>query len=349
MLACCVMEYRKLGASGLSVSALTYGNWLTHSADAAENARQCVAEALDAGITSFDTADVYGRPDYGAAERVLGQALSGVRRASIEIFTKVCLPTGTGPNDKGLSRKHITDSCHASLRNLGTDYIDLYQAHRFDEETPLEETMTAFADLVRQGKVLYLGVSEWRADQIEAAAALAKELRVPLISNQAQYSLLWRVIEPEIVPTSSRLGLGQIAFSPLAQGTLTGKYRPEQQPPAESRATSSLGSTFVGRYLGGPVLSAVQRLRPIADELGLTLAQLAVAWVLQNPAVSSAIIGASRPGQIRENAVAAGHTLDAETMARIDAVLIDDMYGDLAERDPAKVAAPFNVMPAWKS
>ncbi|MFG6201442.1 aldo/keto reductase family protein [Nonomuraea sp. JJY05] len=343
------MEYRKLGASGLTVSAITYGNWLTHSVEAVEIARKCVTAALDAGITSFDTADVYGRPDYGAGERVLGEALSGVRRESIEIFTKVCLPTGPGPNDKGLSRKHITESCNASLRNLGTEYVDLYQAHRFDEDTPLEETMTAFADLVRQGKVLYIGVSEWRASQIEAAAILAAELRVPLISNQAQYSMLWRVIEKEIVPTGCRLGLGQIAFSPLAQGTLTGKYRPDQQPPAGSRARHSLGSAFVGRYLGGPVLSAVQRLRPIAEELGLTLAQLAVAWVLQNPAVSSAIIGASHPAQIHENAAASGHTLEAETLARIDASLIDDIHGDLAEHDPAKVAAPFDVMPAWKS
>jgi aryl-alcohol dehydrogenase-like predicted oxidoreductase len=343
------MEYRVLGASGLTVSAITYGNWLTHTREAAEIARECVAAALDEGVTTFDTADVYGNPDYGAGEKLLGAALSGVRRESVEIFTKVCLPTGPGPNDKGLSRKHIAESCDASLRRLGTDYLDLYQAHRYDEETPLEETMTAFADLVRAGKVLYLGVSEWNPAQIESAAALAAELKVPLISNQPQYSMLWRVIEKEVVPTCTRLGLGQIVFSPIAQGTLTGKYLPGRRPPAESRAEDARGSRFVGRYLSDPVLSAVQRLRPIADELGLSLAQLAIAWVLQNPGVSSAIIGASRPAQLRENAAAVGKTLAPDTLARIDAALTDDLHGDLAERDPSKVAAPFDVMPAWKS
>ncbi|MGI5489018.1 aldo/keto reductase family protein [Microtetraspora malaysiensis] len=343
------MEYRKLGMSGLTISAITYGTWLTHTQDVAEVAHECVAAALDEGITTFDTADVYGNPDFGAGEKVLGAALSGVRRESVEIFTKVCLPSGPGPNDRGLSRKHITESCNASLRNLGTDYIDLYQAHRYDEDTPLEETMTAFADLVRQGKVLYLGVSEWTSAQIEAAAALAAELKVPLISNQPQYSMLWRVIEKEVVPTCARLGLGQIVFSPLAQGTLTGKYLPGRQPPAESRAKDSRGSLFVGRYLGAPVLAAVQRLRPIADELGLSLSQLAIAWVLQNPGVSSAIIGASRPAQVRENAAAVGRTLDSDVLARIDAALMDDVHGDLAERCPTKVATPFDVMPAWKA
>jgi aryl-alcohol dehydrogenase-like predicted oxidoreductase len=335
------MEYRRLGAGGLTVSAITYGNWLTHSRESAENAHRCVAAALDEGITTFDTADVYGSPDYGAAERVLGAALSGVRRESVEIFTKVCLPTGPGPNDRGLSRKHIMESCHTSLRNLGIDHIDLYQAHRFDDETPLEETMTAFADLVRQGKVAYLGVSEWRPSQIEAAAVLARELGVSLVSNQPQYSILWRVIEKEVLPASARLGLGQIVFSPVAQGTLTGKYPPQGEAPARSRATDSSGSRFVGRYLGDPVLSAVQRLRPVADDLGLTLAQLAVAWVLQNPGVSSAIVGASRPEQLRENAAAAGRTLDA--------AFVDDVHGDLVERDPTKIATPFDVMPAWKA
>ena len=343
------MDHRRLGAGGLTVSAITYGNWLTHSREAAENARQCVAAALDEGITTFDTADVYGSPDYGAAERVLGDALSGVRRGSVEILTKVCLPSGPGPNDRGLSRKHIMESCHTSLRNLGTDYLDLYQAHRYDEETPLEETMTAFADLVRQGKVLYLGVSEWRPAQIEAAAALAAELGISLVSNQPQYSMLWRVIEKEVLPTSARLGLAQIVFSPIAQGTLTGKYLPQGEAPERSRATDARGSRFVGRYLGDPVLSAVQRLRPVADELGLTLAQLAVAWVLQNPGVSSAIVGASRPEQLRENTAAAGRTLDADVMARIDAAFVDDVHGDLVERDPTKIANPFDVMPAWKS
>ncbi|WP_285581832.1 aldo/keto reductase family protein [Actinoallomurus iriomotensis] len=343
------MEYRKLGASGLTISAIAYGNWLTHTREAADIAHECVTTALDEGITTFDTADAYGSPDHGAGERVLGAALSGVRRASVEILTKVCLPTGPGPNDKGLSRKHITESCNASLRNLGTDYIDLYQAHRYDENTPLEETMTAFADLVRQGKVLYLGVSEWSPAQIEAAAAYATELKVPLISNQPQYSMLWRVIEKEVVPTCTRLGIGQIVFSPVAQGILTGKYLPGRQPPAESRARHSRGSRFVGRYRGDPVLAAVQRLRPIADELGLGLSQLAIAWVLQNPGVSSAVIGASRPAQLRENAGAAGRTLDRDILDRIDAAFIDELHGDLTEHDPNKIATPFDVMPAWKS
>ncbi|MEU9832984.1 aldo/keto reductase family protein [Streptosporangium sp. NPDC048047] len=342
------MEYRTLGSSGLTVSAITYGNWLTASPQAVEATRRCVEAALDAGITTFDTADVYGNPDFGAGERALGAALAGVRRESVEILTKVCLPTGPGPNDRGLSRKHIMESCNASLRRLGTDHIDLYQAHRYDGNTPLEETMTAFADLVRQGKVLYLGVSEWRPEQIEAAAALASELKVQLISNQPQYSMLWRVIEKEVLPTCARLGLGQIVFSPVAQGALSGKYLPGRQPPSGSRAEDSRGGVFVGRYLGDPVLSAVQRLRPIADELGLTTAQLAVAWVLRDRAVSSAVIGASRPEQIRENVAAAGRTLDVDALARIDAVFLDPDHGDLVERDPGKIAAPFDVMPAWR-
>ncbi|HEY3504281.1 MAG TPA: aldo/keto reductase family protein [Actinocatenispora sp.] len=343
------MEYRQLGSSGLTVSALTFGNWLTGSAAAADVARACVAAALDAGITTFDTADVYGAPDFGAGERVLGSALAGVRRESVEVFTKVCLPAGPGRNDRGLSRKHVIEGCHASLRRLGTDYVDLYQAHRYDPDTSLAETMLAFADLVRQGKVRYVGVSEWRPEQIEAASALAAELRVPLVSNQPQYSMLWRVIEAEVVPTCTGLGLGQVVFSPIAQGTLTGKYLPGGAAPAGSRGTDDRGGRFVGRYLGDPVLSAVQRLRPIADGYGLTLAQLAVAWVLQNPAVSSAIIGASRPDQIRENVAAVGRTLDADTMARIDEAFLDPAHGDLVERDPDKVASPFDVMPAWKS
>ena len=349
MLASRRMEYRSLGASGLTVSAVTYGNWLTRSGEAAEIARACVGAALDEGITTFDTADVYGAPDFGAGEEALGAALSGVRRESVEILTKVCLPTGPGHNDRGLSRKHVMESCHASLRRLRTDYVDLYQAHRYDENTPLEETMSAFADLVRQGKVLYLGVSEWRPEQIEAAAALAAELRVPLVSNQPQYSMLWRVAEPAVMPACTRLGLGQIVFSPMAQGTLTGKYRPHEEPPARSRGTDARGSRFVGRYLGNPVLSAVQRLRPIADDLGLTLPQLAVAWVLQNPAVSSAIVGASHPDQLRETIAAVGRDLPADVLARIDAAFVDDVHGDLVERDPRKVASPFAVMPAWKA
>jgi aryl-alcohol dehydrogenase-like predicted oxidoreductase len=342
------MEHRRLGGSGLQVSAVTYGNWLTHGKDTEQVARECVAAALDVGITTFDTADVYGAPDYGAAEEVLGAALRSVRRAGYVLCTKVCGRTGPGENDQGLSRKHIMESCDASLRRLGTDHIDLYQAHRYDDGTPLEETMVAFADLVRQGKVGYLGTSEWRPEQIEAAATLAAELRVPLVSNQPQYSMLWRVIEAEVVPTCERLGIGQIVWSPVAQGVLTGKYRPGQPLPEGSRATQDRGGRFVGRYLGDAVLSAVQRLAPIAAEQGLTLAQLAIRWVLTNPAVSSAILGASRPEQVRDNAVAAGAVLDADTMARIDAAFVDPELGDLVERDPGKIATPFAVRAGWQ-
>jgi aryl-alcohol dehydrogenase-like predicted oxidoreductase len=342
------VEYRTLGNSGLHVSMVAYGGWLTHGKDTADAARECVAAALDVGITTFDTADVYGAPAYGAAEEVLGAALRGVRRESVEVLTKVCGRTGPGANDQGLSRKHIIESCHASLRRLQTDYLDLYQAHRYDEDTPIEETMAAFADLVRQGKVLYLGVSEWTTTQIAAAGALAGQLRVPLIANQPQYSMLWRVIEAEVVPTCAQLGIGQLAWSPMAQGVLTGKYLPGQARPADSRATHERGSRFVGRYLGNAVLAAVQRLRPIADAAGISLAQLAIAWVLQNPNVCAAIIGASRPDQVRHNAGAAGVKLDGDVRASIDAALVDDVQGDLVERDPHKIADPFNVKPSWR-
>ncbi|NUT02951.1 MAG: aldo/keto reductase family protein [Hamadaea sp.] len=342
------MEHRHLGRSGLQISAITFGSWLTHDSSAADSAKATLRTALDAGITTFDTADVYGRPEFGAAEELLGDTLHGVRRESLEILTKVCLRTGPGANDEGLSRKHILESCHASLRRLRTDYVDLYQAHRFDPNTPLEETMTAFADLVRQGKALYIGVSEWTAAQIEAGAALARELRVPLISNQPQYSMLWRVIEAEVVPAGQAAGLGQIVFSPVAQGALTGKYLPGTQPPADSRAASDKGSAFVGRYLADPVLTAVQRLKPIADDYGVSLAQLAVAWVLSRPGVSAAIIGASRPEQVAENVAAVDVKLDEAALARIDAALVDPVHGDLVERDPAKTARPFDVMPAWR-
>jgi aryl-alcohol dehydrogenase-like predicted oxidoreductase len=264
---------------------------------------------------------------------VLGRALAGQRREGLEIFTKVYWPTGPGQNDRGLSRKHIIESCHASLRRLQTDYVDLYQAHRFDETVPLEETMTAFADLVRAGKVLYIGVSEWRAEEIAAGAALARDLGVQLISNQPQYSMLWRVIEEEVVPTSEQEGLSQIVWSPLGQGVLTGKYHPGQQPPAGTRGADPDAGRFIQRFLTDDVLTRVQQLRPIADDLGLSMAQLAVAWVLQNSNVAAAIIGATRPEQVHDNVKAAGVTLDAEVLKRIDEVL-----GDVVERRPAKTA-----------
>lgn len=314
------MEFRRLGRSGLNISAITYGNWLTHGSQIEEDAATaCVRAALDAGVSSYDTADVYANT---AAESVLGRALKGERRESLEIFTKVYWPTGPGgPNDRGLGRKHIMESANASLKRLQTDYVDLYQAHRWDETVPLEETMTAFADLVRQGKVLYLGVSEWTAEQIARGAALARELNVPLVSHQPQYSMLWRVIEPQVIPTSEREGISQIVFSPIAQGVLTGKYLPGADLPEGSRAADERGSKMIARWMRDDVLTAVQNLKPIAEEAGLTLAQLAVAWVLQNPNVASAIIGASRPEQVTENVKAVGVKLDAELLKKIDAVL----------------------------
>src|SRR5918911_1276281 len=282
------MEFRYLGRSGLKISEITYGNWLTHGSQVENDvAKACVAAALEAGITSFDTADVYAN---GAAEVVLGEALASTRRESLEIFTKVYWPTGPGgPNDSGLSRKHIMQSINGSLRRLQTDYVDLYQAHRYDYETPLEETMEAFADIVHSGKALYIGVSEWKASEIRAAYELARDLKIQLVSNQPQYSLLWRVIEAEVVPACEELGIGQIVWSPLAQGVLTGKYRPGQPPPAGSRATDEKsGAMFISRLLTDEVLGAVQRVVPLAEQAGLSMAQFAIAWVLQNPNVSAA-------------------------------------------------------------
>jgi len=323
------VEFRRLGRSGLTVSEIAYGNWITHGSQVEEDAaKACVQASLDSGITTFDTADVYAGT---RAESVLGRALAGVRRESYELFTKAYWPTGPGPNDRGLGRKHLIESCHASLRRLNTDYVDVYQAHRYDSSTPLEETMLAYADLVRQGKVLYVGVSEWRAEQIAAAAELARELRVPLISNQPQYSMLWRVIEAEVVPTCEREGISQIVFSPIGQGVLTGKYQPGAEPPAGSRATDRAGAGFIRRMLNDEVLTRVQGLKPIADDSGLSLAQLALAWVLQNPNVSAAIIGASRPEQVVENVKASGVRLEPAVMSRIDEVL-----GDVVERDPSR-------------
>jgi aryl-alcohol dehydrogenase-like predicted oxidoreductase len=328
------MEYRHLGRSGLKVSEIAYGNWITHGSQVAEDAaRACVAAALDQGITTFDTADVYAGT---AAEEVLGRALHGVRRESVEICTKVFWPTGPGVNDRGLSRKHIMESAHASLRRLQTDYLDLYQAHRYDHQTPLQETLRAFDDLVRQGKVLYIGVSEWRAEEIAAALRIADEMGFDrIVSNQPQYNMLWRVIEAELIPLAEKEGIGQIVFSPIAQGVLTGKYRPGEAPPAGSRATDPSGAGFIERWLNDDVLTRVAQLPPIADAAGLTLAQLAVAWVLQNQNVSAAIVGATRPEQVRENARAAGVRLAPEIMQRIDEVL-----GPVIQRDPARTASP---------
>src|SRR5262245_35925928 len=307
------MEYRHLGRSGLMISEIAYGNWITHASQIAEDAAHaCVRAALDAGVTTFDTADVYAET---RAEEVLGRALAGQRREGLEIFTKVFWDIGTGQNDRSLSRKHIMEGIDGSLRRLQTDYVDLYQAHRYDHSTPLEETMIAFADVVRAGKALYIGVSEWTADQIRAGAAAAHELNVPLVSSQPQYSMLWRVIEAEVIPACEELGIGQIVWSPMAQGVLTGKYLPGQPPPAGSRATTEDGS-FMERLLSDDVLTRVQQLGPLAESAGLSLAQLAIAWVLQNSNVSAAIIGATRPEQVTENVKASGVRLDAELIDR---------------------------------
>jgi len=329
------MEIRNLGKSGLKISAIAYGNWLTHGSQVEEDAAlACVQQALDEGITTFDTADVYANTK---AESVLGKALQGERRESLEIFTKVFWPTGPGGhNDHGLSRKHLMESIHGSLDRLGTDYVDLYQAHRYDYETPLEETMEAFADIVHSGKAHYIGVSEWRAEEIREGHRLARELRIPLVSNQPQYNMLWRVIEPEVVPTCEELGIGQVVFSPIAQGVLTGKYKPGEEYPAGSRATDEKGGAdMISRWLNNDVLARVQKLQPLADEAGLSLAQLSVAWVLQNSNVSAAIIGASRPEQVTENVKAAGVRLEDDLMSRIDEVL-----EGAVERDPAQTRSP---------
>jgi aryl-alcohol dehydrogenase-like predicted oxidoreductase len=328
------MEFRHLGRSGLMISEIAYGNWITHGSQVEEEAADaCVKAALDVGITTFDTADAYAGTK---AEEVLGRALQGQRREGLEILTKVFWPTGPGPNDRSLSRKHLTESINGSLRRLQTDYVDVYQAHRYDYSTPLEETMSAFADIVHSGKALYIGVSEWTATEIRAGWEMAQDLKIQLVSNQPQYSMLWRVIEAEVIPMSVECGLGQVVFSPIAQGILTGKYEPGKQPPAGSRATDEKsGADFISRFLTDEVLGTVQKLKPLAEQAGLSMAQLAVAWVLQNPNVSAAIIGASRPEQVYDNAKASGVKLGADLLKAIDEVV-----DPIAERDPAKTISP---------
>lgn len=309
------------------VSEISYGNWVTHGSQVeSEAAAKCVKAALDCGITTFDTADVYAGTK---AEVILGRALKGVRRESYELLTKVYWPTGPGKNDRGLSRKHIIESCNASLKRLKTDYIDLYQAHRFDVETPLEETLSAFDDLIRQGKVHYIGFSEWTAPQIAQALAIQDARGYNrFVSSQPQYSALWRVIEAEVVPLSKKEGIGQIVWSPMAQGVLTGKYLPGVKPPAGSRATDKKsGAGFISAFMKDEILVAVQNLKPIAADHDLTTSQLALAWVLQNENVSSAIMGATKPAQVKENVKAAGVKLSLDVMATIDKIL-----GDLPER-----------------
>jgi aryl-alcohol dehydrogenase-like predicted oxidoreductase len=328
------MKYRYLGNSGLKVSELTYGNWLTHASQIEDKAaHDTVHAALDGGITSFDTADVYANQ---AAEKVLGDALKGLRREGLEIFTKVYWPVAEKkPNDTGLSRKHIMESINGSLKRLQTDYVDLYQAHRYDVETPLEETMQAFADIVRQGKALYIGVSEWNAEQIRAGHKLSKELGFQLISSQPQYSALWRVIEAEVVPTCRELGVSQIVWSPMAQGVLTGKYQPGQPAPEGSRGADERLGGMMGKYLSDEVLTRIQLLSPLAEQLGLTMAQFALAWVLQNDNVASAIVGATKPEQISSNIAAVGVEIPEEVMNQVSEIL-----SPVAVFDPRETKAP---------
>ncbi|MEV7401228.1 aldo/keto reductase [Streptomyces sp. NPDC091267] len=324
------MEYRRLGSSGPVVSRVAFGNSLTAGNQLDDRtATACVRAALDAGITTFDTADAYSG---GRAEELLGQALAGVDRDSVVICTKVGRGGGK-PGPGALSAARIAESLDGSLRRLGTGHIDLYQAHLYDDATPLEETMRAFADAVAAGKVRHVGVSEWAADEIGRAAVLARELGVPLVSNQPQYSMLWRVIEAEVVPACERLGIGQMVWSPLAGGVLTGKYRPGVRPPAGSRAVAAQGGeTSIKRYdfLSDEVLTAVGRVAALADEAGLPLPQLALAWVLSHAQVATAVIGASAPEQIARNTAAVTRTLDAELLRRIDAAL-----GPVVVQDPA--------------
>jgi aryl-alcohol dehydrogenase-like predicted oxidoreductase len=317
------------------ISEIAYGNWITHGSQVEQEAAiKCVKTAFDLGITTFDTADVYAGT---RAETILGKALKGTRRESYELFTKVYWPTGTGKNDRGLSRKHIMESCHASLKRLNVDHIDLYQLHRFDFETPLEESLQAFEDLVRQGKVNYIGFSEWTAAQVSAALKIQDQRGYSrFVSSQPQYSALWRVIEAEVIPLSRKEGIGQIVWSPIAQGVLTGKYKPGAKLPAGSRATDKKsGAGMISRWMRPEVLEGVQKLQPIADSLGLTMSQLSIAWVLQNENVSAAIMGATKPSQVKENVKASGVKLHAEVMKAIDKAL-----GSLPERDPKHTMSP---------
>lgn len=315
------MKYRHLGKYGVKVSEVALGSWLTYGgATENETATKCIEKAYDLGINFFDTANVYAR---GKSEEVVGQALKQYPRDSFVLATKVFFPMGDGPNDRGLSRKHIFEQCHLSLKRLGTDYIDLYQCHRYDTETPLEETLVALDDLARQGKILYAGVSEWSAQQIAHAVDYIRGAGLhPLASNQPYYNMLGRGIEKEVIPLCEREGLGQVVFSPLAQGVLTGKYKPGQEPPAGSRAADPGQNMFMG---GGKLdqvqLEKVQKLVPIAEGLGLSMAQFALAWCLRQKNVSSVIIGASKPSQVEDNAGASGVELSQETLTAIDEAL----------------------------
>ena len=320
------MKYRQLGDSDLRVSEISLGSWLTYGVGVeAESARACLDEAFGQGINFIDTANIYGR---GAAETFLGEALMGRPRDSYVIATKLYFPMSD--EDRGLSRRQVEKQLDASLKRLRIETIDLYQCHRYDWETPLEETMEALTRAVESGKVRYLGFSEWPADRIEAALAVPGSSK--FVSSQPQYSLLWRNPEEDVIPLCSRHGISQIVWSPLGQGVLTGKYDPDRQPPHGTRAASDVMGGFMDRLMAPEVLRAVQRLTPIAVEAGLTLPQFALAWVLREPNVASAIIGASRPEQVRENAAASGAEVDAQLFERAE-MLIDEALGTSAEID----------------
>ncbi|GIN84671.1 aldo/keto reductase [Heyndrickxia sporothermodurans] len=313
------MEYRRLGKTGLKVSEISLGSWLTYGGYVEENkATASIDKAYDLGINFFDTANVY---ESGEAEIVVGKALKKYQRDSYVLATKVFWPMGDGPNDKGLSRKHVMEQCHASLKRLGTDYVDIYYCHRFDPETPLDETLRALDDLIRQGKVLYIGVSEWTAEQISEAVHIAdKKLLDRIVVNQPQYSMLQRYIEKEIIPVSEKHGIGQVVFSPLAQGVLTGKYKKGSAIPRGSRASQKNLNTLFG-LLNDENLERVERLTEIATDNNISLIQLSLAWILRQNNVSSALVGASRPEQLEENVKASGVRLSEETLSRIEDIL----------------------------
>ncbi|HEX3549740.1 MAG TPA: aldo/keto reductase family protein [Candidatus Elarobacter sp.] len=313
------MRYRNLGRWGVKVSAVGLGSWLTFGGSVEEDAaRACMLRAYERGVTFFDTADVYAR---GRAEEVVGRTLRELPRAQIVLATKVYFPIGDGPNDRGLSRKHVREEIDASLRRLQTEYVDLYQCHRYDVTTPLEETVEAMNDLVRAGKVLYWGVSEWSADQIAAAVNLARARGwAEPVSNQPQYSALWRRVERRVFPVCRQYGLGNVVWSPLAMGILTGKYTDAANPPHGTRAAGR-AKDMMEDYFTQPVLDAVQQLRPLAQRAGCTLAQLALAWCLRTDAVSSVIVGATRPEQVDDNVAAADLDVDPAIFAEMDRIL----------------------------
>ena len=323
------MEHRRLGSSDLEVSSIALGSWLTYSGGVGrEQTEACTRAAFDAGITFFDTANVYGR---GAAERAWGQILSAYPRDSYTLATKVYFPMSG--RDRGLSRAQILKQIDASLDRLRTDYVDLYQCHRYDDKTPLEETMQALTEVVEAGKARYIGFSEWPPERIREALAMPGVAK--FVSSQPQYSLLWRKPEAEVIPLCERNGISQIVWSPLAQGVLTGKYRPGEPPPEDSRGMSQAMNRFIGHWLNDEMLEAVQRLRPVAEQAGLTMSQLALAWVLRQENVAAAIIGASRPEQVHDNAKASGVKLDADLMKAID-----EIVEPITEQDPAKTVSP---------